>query len=478
MQAPTKLDLPAADAIVVGSGPNGLAAAIRLAQQGWSVTVLEAAATPGGGVRSQELTLPGYVHDVCSSVYPLTACSPFFRRLPLKEHGLEWVFPPVALANPFEDGSAAILAKSMDETVRSLGKDGDSYRRLIERFSVHWEALLEDLLAPLRFPRHPFHFWKFGMMAIRSSRGLAHSHFATEHGRIFFAGLAAHSMLPLEFLSTAGFGLLLALSAHAVGWPVARGGAQQLTSSLVSYLASLGGTVITNCLVESLDQLPPARAVLLDVTPRQLLKLAGARLPDSYRRKLNRFRYGMAAFKLDWALEGPIPWRASECSQAGTIHLGGSLAEICESERSAWQGKFSGKPFVLLSQPSLFDPSRAPAGKHTAWAYCHAPNGYKEDVTEAIEAQIERFAPGFGKLVLARSVLKPFDLEQHNPNLVGGDIAGGASTLSQFFLRPTAGLYRTPIKGTYLCSSSTPPGAGVHGMCGYFAAEAALADSE
>ncbi len=478
MQAPTKLDLRATDAIVVGSGPNGLAATIRLAQQGWSVTVLEAAETPGGGVRSQELTLPGYVHDVCSSVYPLTACSPFFRTLPLKEHGLEWVFPPVALANPFEDGSAAILTKSIDDTACSLGKDGISYRRLVELFSVHWEELFEDLLAPLRFPRHPFHFGKFGMMAIRSSRGLAHSHFATEHGRIFFAGLAAHSMLPLEFLSTAGFGLLLALSAHAVGWPVARGGAQQLTSSLVSYLASLGGTVITNCLVESLDQLPPARTVLLDVTPRQLLKLAGARLPDSYRRKLSRFRYGMAAFKLDWALEGPIPWRAPECSQAGTIHLGGSLAEICESERSAWQGAFSGKPFVLLSQPSLFDPSRAPAGKHTAWAYCHVPNGYKEDVTEAVEAQIERFAPGFRKLILARSVLKPFDLERHNPNLVGGDIAGGASTLSQLFLRPTASLYRTPIKGTYLCSSSTPPGAGVHGMCGYFAAEAALADSE
>ena len=469
--------IPPADAIIVGSGPNGLAAAIRLARQGWSVTVLEAAGTPGGGVRSQELTLPGYVHDVCSSVYPLTACSPFFRTLPLKEHGLEWVFPPVALAHPFEDGSAVILSRSIDETARSLGKDGESYRRLIERFSVRWEELLEDLLAPLSFPRHPFHFGKFGMLAIRSSRGLANSHFETEHGRIFFAGLAAHSMLPLEFLSTAGFGLLLALSAHAVGWPVVRGGAQQLTSSLVSYLASLGGKVVTDCRVESLDQLPPAKAVLLDITPRQLLKLGGSRLPDSYRRKLSRYRYGMAAFKLDWALEGPIPWRASECHRAGTIHLGGSLAEICESERSAWQGKFSGKPFVLLSQPSLFDPSRAPADRHTAWAYCHVPNGYTEDVTEAIEAQIERFAPGFRKLILARSVLKPLDLERHNPNLVGGDIAGGASTLSQFFLRPTASLYRTPIKGTYLCSSSTPPGAGVHGMCGYFAAEAALASS-
>lgn len=476
--ATTKFDLAPTDAIVVGSGPNGLAAAIRLAQQGRSVTVLEAAGTPGGGVRSQDLTLPGYIHDVCSSVYPLTACSPFFRTLPLKEHGLEWVFPPVALAHPFEDGSAATLTRSLDETVRSLGKDGDSYRRLVERFLVRWEELLDDLLAPLRFPRHPFHFGKFGMLAIRSTRGLVNSYFATEHGRIFFAGLAAHSMLPLEFLSTSGFGLLLALSAHAVGWPVVRGGAQQLTNSLVSYLASLGGKVLTNCLVESFDQLPPAKAVLLDITPRQLLKLGGHVLPDSYRRKLNRYRYGMAAFKLDWALEEPIPWTASECRRAGTIHLGGSLAEICESERSAWQGTFNGKPFVLLSQPSLFDPSRAPAGRHTAWAYCHVPHGYTEDVTEKIELQIERFAPGFRKRILERSVLKPLDLERHNPNLVGGDIAGGASTLGQFFLRPTATLYRTPIKGTYLCSSSTPPGGGVHGMCGYFAAEAALADSK
>jgi phytoene dehydrogenase-like protein len=462
-------------AIVVGSGPNGLSAAIRLAQVGWSVVVLEAAATPGGGVRSQELTLPGYVHDVCSSVYPLTVCSPFFRTLPLKEHGLEWVFPPVALAHPFEDGSAAKLTTSIDETVGNLGKDGDRYRRLIQKFAGRWEALLEDLLAPLGFPHHPFGFGMFGLRAARSARALARSHFTSEHGQTLFAGLAAHSMLPLEFLSTAGVGLLLAISAHAAGWPVVRGGAQQLTSSLVSYLGSLGGQVIANCPVESLDQLSAARAVLLDITPRQLLKLAGNQLPDSYRRKLSRYRYGMAAFKLDWALDKPIPWTAPECRQAGTIHLGGSLAEICESERSAWQGIVTKRPFVLLSQPSLFDSSRAPEGKHTAWAYCHVPNGYTEDVTELIESQIERFAPGFRDCILARSVMAPMDLERHNPNLVGGDIAGGASMLSQLFLRPTASLYRTPLKGIYLCSSSTPPGAGVHGMCGYFAAEAALA---
>jgi phytoene dehydrogenase-like protein len=470
----SKLDLPQADAIVVGSGPNGLSAAIRMAQAGWSVLVLEAAATPGGGVRSQELTLPGYLHDVCSSVYPLTVCSPFLRTLPLKEHGLEWIFPPAALAHPFDDGSAARLTTSIDETARTLGKDGDSYRRLVQKFAERWEELLEDLLAPPRFPHHPFGFAKFGLRAVRSARALANSCFTTDHGRTFFAGLAAHSMLPLEHLSTAGFGLTLNISAHAVGWPVVRGGAQQLTQALVSYLGSLGGRVITNCPVESLDQLPPARAVLLDITPRQLLTMGAGRLPDSYRRKLSRYRYGMGAFKLDWALKEPIPWTATECRQAGTIHLGGSLAEICESERGAWQGKTSDRPFVLLAQPSLFDSSRAPADSHTAWAYCHVPNGYTEDMTEHVEAQIERFAPGFRDCILARSVLTPRDFERHNPNLVGGDIAGGASMLSQLFLRPTASLYRTPLEGIYLCSSSTPPGAGVHGMCGYFAAEAAL----
>jgi phytoene dehydrogenase-like protein len=470
----SRLDLPRTDAIVVGSGPNGLSAAIRMAQAGWSVLVLEAAATPGGGVRSQELTLPGYLHDVCSSVYPLTVCSPFLRTLPLKEHGLEWIFPPAALAHPFDDGSAARLTTSIDETARTLGKDGDSYRRLVQKFAERWEELLEDLLAPPRFPHHPFGFAKFGLRAVRSARALANSCFTTDHGRTFFAGLAAHSMLPLEHLSTAGFGLTLNISAHAVGWPVVRGGAQQLTQALVSYLGSLGGRVITNCPVESLDQLPPARAVLLDITPRQLLTMGAGRLPDSYRRKLSRYRYGMGAFKLDWALKEPIPWTATECRQAGTIHLGGSLAEICESERGAWQGKTSDRPFVLLAQPSLFDSSRAPADSHTAWAYCHVPNGYTEDMTEHVEAQIERFAPGFRDCILARSVLTPRDFERHNPNLVGGDIAGGASMLSQLFLRPTASLYRTPLEGIYLCSSSTPPGAGVHGMCGYFAAEAAL----
>lgn len=474
----SKLDLPNADAIVVGSGPNGLSAAIRLGQAGWRVLVLEASETPGGGVRSQELTLPGYIHDVCSSVYPLTVCSPFLRTLPLRDHGLEWVFPPVALAHPLEDGSAVQLYSSIDETARTLGQDGDNYRRLIQGFVQEWEKLLEDVLAPPRFPRHPFRFARFGFHAIRSARGLSHSYFTTDRARAFYAGLAAHSMLPLENLATSGVGLMLNISAHAVGWPVARGGAQQLTNALVAYLRSLGGEIVTNCRVESLDQLPSTRALLLDVTPRQLLKMGGNHLPSSYRRKLDHYRYGMGAFKVDWALHQPIPWSAPECGRAGTIHLGGSFEEISESERLAWQGKTSARPYVLLAQPSLFDPSRAPSGGHTGWAYCHVPNGSREDITDRIESQVERFAPGFRDCISARSILGPLDFEQHNPNLVGGDIAGGAPILSQLFLRPTASMYRTPLKNVYLCSSSTPPGPGVHGMCGYFAAEAALSSSK
>jgi phytoene dehydrogenase-like protein len=480
----SKLDLPKADAIVVGSGPNGLAAAIRLAQAGWPVTVVESAATPGGGVRSAELTLPGFVHDVCSSVYPMGLCSPFLSTLPLKDHGLEWVFPAVPLAHPFDDGTAALLRHSLDETVAGLGADGAAYRRVIGDLLPRCPELLANILGPLKPPRHPFLMAKFGLRAIRAGRGLARSAFKTEKARGFFAGLAAHSMLPLENLSSSAIALVLATAAHAAGWPFARGGSQQFAGALVSYLKSLGGQVVTGCTVESLEQLPPARAVLLDVTPRQLLQIAGERLPSGYRRKLERFRYRMAAYKLDWALSCPVPWRATECRQAGTVHLGGTLDEICESERHAWeplpparQGSAawsSERPFVLFAQPSLFDPSRAPEGKHTAWAYCHVPIGYAGDMTAAIENQVDRFAPGFRDCILARSVMGPAALERHNPNVIGGDIAGGAMNLSQLFLRPTASLYRTPLTGIYLCSSSTPPGPGVHGMCGYWAAKKVL----
>lgn len=474
MSAPSKLDLPKTDVIVVGSGPNGFAAAVRMAQAGRSVLLLEAADVPGGGARSAELTAPGFIHDICSSVYPLTAYSPFFRTLPLEQHGLQWVYPKAALAHPFDDGSAALLYSSIEETAATLGEDGKNYQSLVGDFARRWQDLLEDLLAPLRLPRHAFFFGRFGMLAIRSARGIAHAYFRREPARAFFAGNAAHSMLPLEYLTTAGVGLMLPILGHAAGWPFVRGGAQQLSNALVSFFRSLGGQVITGCRVESLDQFQ-APTILLDITPRQLLSIGGGRLPDSYRHKLEHYRYGMGAFKLDWALHQPIPWRVKECSQAGTVHLGGSFDEISRSERDAWRGRCAEKPFVLLAQPSLFDTTRAPAGKHTAWGYCHVPNGYAGDVTKAIEDQIERFAPGFRDCILARSVMRPADLEKHNPNLVGGDIAGGAPLLSQLFLRPTASLYRTPVKGVYLCSSSTPPGAGVHGMCGFFAAETALA---
>jgi phytoene dehydrogenase-like protein len=515
-----KLDLPKADAIVVGSGPNGLAAAIRLAQAGWRVVVVESAATPGGGVRSAELTRPGFVHDICSSVYPMTVCSPFLRTLPLKEHGLDWIFPPAPLAHPFDDGSAALLHHSLEETVAGLGQDGDAYRRLIGSLAPRWQDLLADALAPLHFPRHPFLMARFGLRGLRSARGLARSAFKTERARGLFAGLAAHSILPLEELSTAAVGLMFGVTAHAAGWPIVRGGSQQLTNALVSYLKSLGGQVVTGCTVESLDQLPQARAVLLDVTPRQFLKIAGHGSTSagashdhggdhdspavsgwaSYKRKLERYRYGAGAYKIDWALSCPVPWRAPECRLAATVHLGATLDEICESERRPWEAMSRGeqgsaawtseRPFVLFAQPSLFDPSRAPASnvlgpparagvardgaQHTAWGYCHVPNGYTGDMTIAIENQIERFAPGFRDCILARSVMGPIALERHNPNLVGGDVAGGAMCLGQLFLRPTASLYRTSLPKIYLCSSSTPPGPGVHGMCGYWAAEAAL----
>jgi phytoene dehydrogenase-like protein len=464
------------DAIVIGSGPNGLAAAITLARAGCMVLVYEARETVGGGARSGSLTLPGFVHDICSAIHPLAVISPFFRTVPLCTHGLEWIYPPTALAHPFDDGTAAVLDRSIAQTADTLGQDGAAYQQLIAPLVDSWSMLEEPLLGPLRWPRHPLALLRFGLRALRSARSLAERRFRGEHARGFFAGLAAHAIMPLERLPSAAFGLILGSLGHVIGWPFPRGGAQHISNALASYLQTLGGMIHTGVRISSLDELPPARAILCDVTPRQLLQIAGQRLPAHYQRRLRRYRYGPAAFKVDWALDGPIPWRAPACMRAAVVHVGGTLAEIAASERAAWAGQHSDRPFVLLAQQSLFDPTRAPPGKHVAWAYCHVPHGSSFDMTERIECQIERFAPGFRGRILARSVLPPQALERYNPNYVGGDINGGVQDLWQLFTRPTIQLvpYATPAKGLYICSSSTPPGGGVHGMGGYFAAQAAL----
>jgi phytoene dehydrogenase-like protein len=467
---------PARDAVVVGAGPNGLAAAIVLAHAGLSVRVIEAAHTVGGGARSAALTLPGFVHDVCSAVYPMGLASPLLRTLPLKEHGLAWVHPPTPFAHPLDGGVAATLERSVDATADRLGSDARPYRRLMGRLTRDAEKLFGDLLGPFRLPRHPLAAIRFGWPAIRSGRGLAEAYFQTQPARALIAGLAAHAVLPMEARPGAAIALMLGIAGHAVGWPVVAGGAQRLTDALARYLRSLGGEIETGRLVRTLDELPPARAVLLDLTPRQVLAVAGDHLPARYRRQLTRYRYGPGIFKVDWALSAPIPWAAPECRAAGTVHVGGTLDEISHSERAAFTGEYAERPFVLLAQPSLFDSSRAPAGRHTAWAYCHVPHGSTRDMTDRIEAQVERFAPGFRDVILARHTMTTADVERHNPNNVGGDITGGVTDFWQLFTRPAVRLnpYSTPARGLYLCSSSTPPGGGVHGMCGYFAARSVL----
>ncbi len=462
-------------ACVIGSGPNGLTAAIILAQAGLDTTVFEAEPAIGGGTRSAELTLPGFVHDVCSAVHPWAASSPAFAAFPLAEHGLEWIQPPLALAHPLDDGSAAVMARSLDETSARLGRDGAVYRRALAPLVRHWRELLPMIQAPmLRVPAHPWLMARFGALALWPAAPLARALFGGEAARALFAGLAAHAVLPLEAFASAGFGWLLAVVGHAVGWPIPRGGSQAIANALASYFESLGGRILTNSRIQSLDQLGDASLILCDVTPRQFLAIAGNRLPDRFHRKLEAYRYGPGVFKIDWALRAPIPWKASECARAATVHVGGSLDEIAASERSMTGPMPSQRPFVLLAQPSLFDPSRAPSGRHTAWAYCHVPHACTADMTEPIESQVERFAPGFRGCVLARHIMTPADLERHNANLIGGDITGGAQDLRQLVLRPTRMFYRTPLAGVYLCSSSTPPGGAVHGMCGFHAAHAAL----
>ena len=464
------------DAVVVGAGPNGLCAAIELARNGRSVLLREGADNVGGSCRSAELTLSGFIHDSCATVMALGRSSPLLKTLPLADHGLELVNPPAALAHPLDDGSAAVLERSLEATAATLGPDGDAWANLFGPLLRDWPVLAPDLLAPIGPPGHPIAMARFGMKAIRSARGLAGRRFKGPNARGLFAGLAAHSILPLEWTATAAFGLLLGIGAHADGWPVARGGSQKMADALAGYVRSLGGVIETGRPVKSLNELPSARSVLCDVTPRQLIQMAGDKLPAGYHQRLERFRYGPAAFKIDWALSAPVPWKSPACSRAGTVHVGGTLEEIAASERDCWEGRHSDKPYVLIVQPSLFDPSRAPPGKHTLWGYCHVPHGSTVDMTETIERQVERFAPGFRDVVLARSTMNSGALERHNPNLVGGDITGGANMLSQLLARPVAGLnpYRTPVKGLYLCSASTPPGGGIHGMCGYWAARAAI----
>jgi len=467
---------PTADAVVVGSGPNGLSAAVALARAGRRVTVIEGAETVGGGCRSEELTLPGFVHDTCSTVHALALASPFLSRLPLAEHGLALAHPGAPLAHPLDDGSAVLLERSVGETARGLGPDADAYRRLFEPLVRAAPELMREILGPLRPPRHPLAMARFASVALRSAVGLARSRFEGERARALLGGCAAHSMLSLSSPPSAAFGVVLMLSAHSVGWPVARGGSQRLADALAAHLRSLGGAIETGRWVESLDELAGFGTTLLDVTPRQLLQLAGTRLPAGYARRLARYRYGPGVFKLDWALDGPIPWTATDVGRAGTVHVGGTLDEMAASELAAVRGRHSERPFVLLVQPSLFDDTRAPEGKHTAWAYCHVPHGSTRDMTDAIEGQVERFAPGFRDLIAARSTLDAAEVERRNPNYIGGDINGGVQDLRQLFSRPVARPvpYSTPVDGLYICSSSTPPGGGVHGMCGYFAARAAL----
>jgi phytoene dehydrogenase-like protein len=467
------------DAIIVGSGPNGLAAAITLARAGCSVLVCEANATIGGGARSAELTLPGFVHDVCSAVHPLAAASPFFETLPLERFGLKWIQPEIPLAHPLDDASAACLYQDVDYTAEQLGRDSRGYRSLMQPLARKWQHLAIEFLQPmLHLPRHPFTLARFGIPAICPATSLAKFLFKDEPARALFAGLAAHSFLPLQAPVSSAFALVLGLAGHVVGWPIPRGGSQQISNALAGYLRELGGNIEVNRPIENLNQLPRSRAVLLDISVWEFLRIAGKRLPPRYRRRLELFRHAPGIFKIDYALSEPIPWKADACRHAGTIHLGGNIDAIAAAERDVSRGKIPERPFVLVAQQSLFDETRAPRGQHTLWAYCHVPFGADGDMSEKIESQIERFASGFRDCILARNKMGAADLARSNANLTGGDISGGAADLAQLIARPilSATPYRTPLAGVYLCSASTPPGGGVHGMCGYHAARAALRD--
>lgn len=464
------------DAVIVGSGPNGLAAAITLGRAGLSTLVIEARDKPGGGARTEELTLPGFHHDVCSTVHPLGVASPFFRSLDLARHGLTWIFPPAPLVHMLGDGRTVTLEQSLSETARKLGPDGANYAALFEPFVVAEERLLEMVLGPLRWPSDPLLLAQFGFAALDSLQRLSHRRFRGDAARALLAGMGAHAMQPLDAPATASFALILGLTAHAIGWPIARGGSRAITEALVATHRNLGGEIRLEQRVSQIHQLPAARAYLFDVTPRQLLSIAGDVLPQHYRQRLTNFRYGPGIYKMDWALSAPIPWRDPACARSATVHLSGRLADVAESESVVQRGRVAQRPFVILVQPSLFDSSRAPPGQHVAWAYCHVPHGSNIDASQLIEDQIERYAPGFSALILARSRKSAQDMERYNENYVGGDINGGAAVLAQLFTRPVVSLdpYATAAPNVFLCSSSTPPGGGVHGMCGYWAAQSAL----
>jgi phytoene dehydrogenase-like protein len=464
------------DSIIVGSGPNGLAAGIELARGGLKVLIVEAKETVGGGARSEELTLPGFVHDVCSTIHPMGITSPFFKSVPLADFGVKFIEPPTQVAHPLDDGTAVYLKRDINETLENLGIDGKAYKNLMEPFVDNWDKLAPEILEQLHFPSHPFLMARFGLKAMRSIRGFAESNFKGERARAVFTGIAAHASIPLDKLPGGAIGLVLSITAHAVGWPMIEGGSQKIADAMAAYFQTLGGEIETSLPVSNIDDLPSSRSVVFDLTPHQILKIAGRRLSNGYRKRLEKFQYGAGSFKVDWALSETVPWTAPECRESATVHLGGTLDQIARSEDTLINGPEAERPFVLFVQTSQFDPTRAPAGKHTAWAYCHVPNGSTADMTERIENQIERFAPGFRDVVLARAVKSPAQMEARNANYIGGDIAGGANTLGQFFTRPVLSLdpYYLQSPGLYICSASTPPGGGVHGMCGYHAAKSVL----
>lgn len=466
------------DAVVVGSGPNGLAAAITMQQAGLSVLLIEGKSTIGGGMGSTELTLPGFLHDVCSAIHPMAAASPFFKSLPLESHGLKLIYPEIAAAHPFDHGKASFLTKSIHETANALGEDKETYLELMEPVVNYWPRIDQDVLGPmLRIPNAPIPLAKFGLKAMSSALMLA-KRFKTQEAKGLWAGMAAHSIQPLSNFATSAIGLVLMAAGHLGGWPIPKGGSIQIANAMASYFTSLGGKIETNTYIKSLKQLPSSQAVLLDVTPKQLLEIAGHKFSSIYKWQLEKYRYGMGVFKVDWALDQAIPFTADVARKASTVHIGNTIGEIAAGEYAASKGQIVEKPFVLVAQQSLFDKSRAPEGKHTAWAYCHIPNGSTIDMTERIEKQIERFAPGFRDLILAKHSFNPMQMEDYNPNYIGGDINGGIIDIGQLFTRPviSASPYRTSAKGIYICSSSTPPGGGVHGMCGYHAANRALKD--